>query len=128
MLYTDQSIRFAASEIATYRAMGVDIVQIKTYRKFMQMVSSGVLLSGIPVIREKVKHQHADRVNHIQRQPTQGEHTVAKRFGRRAMNGTMEYYDTYEELRTAQRFENARIRTVCFGFIGFLRVAYSRMR
>ncbi len=121
MLYTDQSIRFATSEIAAYRAMGVDIGKIKTYRQFAQMVGSGALPDVAHVIRKKTNTRlHVDSANRMQRQPTQGKHEMAKRFGRRAMNGTTEYYDTYEELRAAQRRENTHIRTACFGFIGLI--------
>lgn len=121
MLYTDQSILFAASEIAAYRAIGVDIEQIKTYRQFTQMVRSGELPDVALGIKGKVKTRlHANRASCMQRQPTQKKDTMAKRFGRHAMNGTMEYYDTYEELRAAQQCENARIRTACFGLLGLI--------
>ena len=39
MLYTDKSIRFADSEIAAYRAEGVDVTQITTYRQFVQAIN-----------------------------------------------------------------------------------------
>ena len=94
MLYTDKSIRFADSEIAAYRAEGVDVTQITTYRQFVQM------------IRQQRRNQQKERVK------------MAKRFGRRALNGTMEYYDSRDECLAAQRHELADIRMVFFGIVG----------
>lgn len=38
MIYADQSIRFTTSEIAAYRARGLNVAQIKiTCRQFAQM-------------------------------------------------------------------------------------------
>lgn len=102
MVYTDQSIRFTTSEIAAYRSMGVDVAPIKTYRQFAQLVNRGAIRRQGRPTRKKERHN------------------MAKRFGRHAMNGTMEYYDTYEELRAAQQREYARFRTVCFGIIGLI--------
>ncbi len=70
MLYTNQSIRFADSEIAAYRAEGVDVTQIRTYRQFVQIVN-----------RQR-RNQRTENCK------------MAKRFGRRALNGTREYYDS----------------------------------
>jgi hypothetical protein len=102
MVYTDQSIRFTTSEIAVYRSTGVDVAQIKTYRQFAQMVHRGVIrMHGQPTRKKE-------------------NHAMVKRFGRYAMNGTMEYYDTYAELLAAQKREYARVRTFCFGLIGLI--------
>lgn len=100
MLYTDRSIRFTAAEMARYRAIGIDVAHIKTYREFAQ------------VIHGKMQPVAAD--------PTKEKPTMAKRFGRHALNGTMEYVDTVEELRAAQRRDYARIRDFCFGVLGLL--------
>lgn len=43
---------------------------------------------------------------------------MAKRFRRRALNGTMEYYDSRDECLAAQRRELAGIRMVFFGIVG----------
>jgi len=96
MLYTDKSIRFADSEIAAYRAEGVDVTQITTYRQFVQM------------IRQQRRNQQKERVK------------MAKRFGRRALNGTMEYYDSRDECLAAQRHELADIRMVFFGILTYM--------
>ncbi len=88
MLYTNQSIRFTGSEIAAYRAEGVDVTQITTYRQFVQIVNR-------------------------QRQNQRKENSkMAKHFGRRELNGTMEYYDSRDECLAAQRRELA-------GIVGF---------
>ena len=96
MLYTDKSIRFADSEIAAYRAEGVDVTQIRTYRQFVQIVNR----------QRQNRRREKDK--------------MAKRFGRRALNGTMEYYDNRDECLAAQRRELADIRMVFFGIIGLI--------
>ena len=45
---------------------------------------------------------------------------MAMRFRRKALNGSMEYYDTYEELHAAQRADIAHVRTVLFRIIGLI--------
>ena len=45
---------------------------------------------------------------------------MAKRFGRRASNGTMEYYDNYEELPFSKRRDDEAARTVLCGVIGMI--------
>ena len=107
MLYTNQSIRFTASEIAAYRAKGVEVAQIKTYRQFAQI---------------------ADRQTRIHRKEKD---KMAKRFGRRALNGTMEYYDSYEDLLVSQRRDNERARIALCGAIGLIAggvLAYALLR
>ena len=96
MLYTDKSIRFTNSEITAYRAEGVDVTQIRTYRKFVQIVN------------QKKQNQREEKVK------------MAKRFGRRTLNGTMEYYDTYDELIAAQQRDIAHVQTVLFRIIGLI--------
>jgi len=83
MLYTNQSIRFTDSEIAAYRAEDVDVTQITTYRQFVQIVN-----------RQRQNHRKE-------------KDKMAKRFGRRTINGTMEYYDSRDECLAAQRRELA---------------------
>ncbi|HEY8101642.1 MAG TPA: hypothetical protein VIF82_12895 [Burkholderiaceae bacterium] len=100
MVYTDRSIHFTAAEMAHYRAIGIDVVRIKTYREFAQVIHGKTQPVAVPHTKEK--------------------QTMAKRFGRHALNGTMEYFDTYEELLAAQRRDIARIHNVCFGVIGLL--------
>ena len=107
MLYTNQSIRFTVSEITAYRARGVDVAQIKTYRQFVQVAN-----------RQRRNHR-------------KGKDRMAKRFGRRALNGTMEYYDNYEELLVSQRRDNERARSVLCGVIGLIAggmLAYALLR
>ena len=107
MLYTDKSIRFADSEITAYRAEGVDVTQIRTYRQFVQIVNR----------QRQNRRREKDK--------------MAKRFGRRALNGTMEYYDNRDECLAAQRRELAGIRMVFFGIIGAIAggiLAYSLLR
>ncbi len=107
MLYTDKSIRFADSEIAAYRAEGVDVTQITTYRQFVQIV------------------------NQQRRNQRKENNKMAKRFGRRALNGTTEYFDTHDELIAAQRRDVAYVQTVLFRIIGLIAggmLAYALMR
>lgn len=94
MLYTDKSIRFADSESLAYRAEGVDVTQIKSYQQFVQAINR----------QRQNRRKEKDK--------------MAKRFGRRALNGTMEYYDSRDECLAAQRRELASIRMVFFGIIG----------
>ncbi len=56
---------------------------------------------------------------------------MAKRFRRRALNGTMEYYDSYDELIAAQRGDIAYVQTVLFRILGLIAggiLAYSLLR
>ena len=95
MLYTKDSIRFTAAEADAYRAQGIDVTQINSYRQFAQ------------IIRKQ------------QRQRQRKENTkMGKRYGRRALNGTTEYYDSQEECLAAQRRELTLLRDVFFGVIG----------
>jgi hypothetical protein len=93
MLYTKDSIRFTATEADAYRAQGIDVTQIKSYRQFAQIV-------------RKQQRQRKENVK------------MGKRYGRRALNGTTEYYDSQEECLAAQRREVAHVRDVFFGIIG----------
>ena len=102
MVYTDQSIRFTTSEIAAYRSMGVDVAPIKTYRQFAQIVNRGAI---------RMQRQRSRKKENP---------VMAKRFGRHALNGTMEYYDTYEELCAAQQRDHAHILTLFFGILGLI--------
>jgi len=95
MLYTKDSIRFTAAEADAYRAQGIDVTQINSYRQFAQ------------IIRKQ------------QRQRQRKENTkMGKRYGRRALNGTTEYYDSQEECLAAQRREAELLRDVFFGIVG----------
>jgi len=96
MLYTDKSIRFADSEITAYRAEGVDVTQITTYRQFVQAVNR----------QRRTQRKEKDK--------------MARRFRRKALNGSMEYYDTYDELLAAQRKDIACLQAVLFGVTGLI--------
>jgi hypothetical protein len=98
MLYTKDSIRFTATEADAYRAQGIDVTQISSYRQFVQ-------------IMKKQQRQ--------QRQQERKENTnMGKRYGRRAINGLTEYYDSKEECLAARRRDDEIVRNVFFGIIG----------
>jgi hypothetical protein len=93
MLYTKDSIRFTSAEADAYCAQGIDVTQISSYRQFAQ------------IIRKK-QRQQKEKIK------------MGKRYGRRALNGTTEYYDSQEECLAAQRRETAIVRDVFFGIVG----------
>jgi len=93
MLYTKDSIRFTTTEADAYLAQGIDVTQIKSYRQFAQII-------------RKQQRQRKENTK------------MGKRYGRRALNGTTEYYDSQEECLAAQRREAELLRDVFFGIIG----------
>jgi hypothetical protein len=93
MLYTKDSIRFTTAEADAYLAQGIDVTQINSYRQFAQIIR---------------KQQRQRRENA----------KMGKRYGRRALNGTTEYYDSKEECLAAHRRETAIVRNVFFGIVG----------
>lgn len=101
MLYTDKTIRFTASEIAAYRAQGFDVAKIRTYRQFRQLQN-----------RRARKQRDAET--------KQEKPIMAKRYGRRRLNGMMEYSDNYDELLASHRRESAQVQAVVFGIIGLI--------
>lgn len=112
MLYTDKTIRFTSSEIAAYHARGIDVTQIRSYQQFRQL-----------------QKRRARKPRHVK--PKQEEQIVVKRYGRRRLNGMMEYSDNYEELMASHRREGAELQAIAFGIIGLIAggvLAYLLMR
>jgi hypothetical protein len=101
MLYTKDSIRFTAKETATYLAQGIDVSQISTYQQFRQL-----------------QKRRARKPRSVKSK--QEEQIVVKRYGRRRLNGMMEYSDNYEELMASHRREGAELQAIVFGIIGLI--------